>query len=260
LEEAVAHHREAAAILQQLLVSVVHHKARESIRLQAEFHQKEQLLIHDFRARCDAIAENLERIKSRRHAMEAGEEAASATPAEHGFRQLRAGAGDNLHTNIYRAFEETESLLDRLKEKDASGFPQSCPSDPVAMTRQSVVNSATKKPKDDKVIIEELEVANCHLRRMVDSLFIELDQCQKENLALREKIRYKSTCCSQYIRRPYLIALIPFAAAWKSSWSKASSVTNNAGHRHMILVTTKTARIFRLSRHSKFLLSNSRNE
>ena len=41
--------------------------------------------------------------------------------------------------------------------------------------------SALKKPKDDKIIIEELQVANCHLRKMVDSLFYELSNCQQEN-------------------------------------------------------------------------------
>lgn len=48
-------------------------------------------------------------------------------------------------------------------------------------------------PKDDKVIIEELEVANCHLRRMVDSLFVELDHCQRENADLKARIQELET-------------------------------------------------------------------
>jgi hypothetical protein len=49
---------------------------------------------------------------------------------------------------------------------------------------------ASKRPKDDKVIIEELQVANCHLRKMVDSLFHELSTCQRENLELKTRVRY----------------------------------------------------------------------
>ena len=53
-----------------------------------------------------------------------------------------------------------------------------------------VVGVASKRPKDDKVIIEELQVANCHLRKMVDSLFHELSTCQRENLELKTRVRY----------------------------------------------------------------------
>ena len=98
---------------------------------------------------------------------------------DYGFSQLKApgnpGDTTQLQDSIYRAFDETENLLDRLRDA-----PQ--PSEPTA-------NRDTKKPKDDKVIIEELEVANCHLRRMVDSLFVELDHCQRENLELRKRIQ-----------------------------------------------------------------------
>ena len=40
-----------------------------------------------------------------------------------------------------------------------------------------------------QVIIEELQIANCHLRKMVDSLFLELTNSQSENKKLKERIR-----------------------------------------------------------------------
>ena len=43
------------------------------------------------------------------------------------------------------------------------------------------------------VIIEELQVANSHLRKMVDSLFYELSSCQRENLELKARVRYLET-------------------------------------------------------------------
>ena len=48
---------------------------------------------------------------------------------------------------------------------------------------------ALKRPKDDKIIIEELQIANCHLRKMVDSLFFELSNCQQENFELKARVR-----------------------------------------------------------------------
>ena len=50
-------------------------------------------------------------------------------------------------------------------------------------------HTAHKRPKDDKIIIEELQIANCHLRKMVDSLFFELSNCQQENFELKARVR-----------------------------------------------------------------------
>ena len=52
-----------------------------------------------------------------------------------------------------------------------------------------MLSGAMKRPKDDKIIIEELQVANCHLRKMVDSLFFELSNCQQENFELKARVR-----------------------------------------------------------------------
>ena len=46
-----------------------------------------------------------------------------------------------------------------------------------------------KDNKDDKIIIEELQIANCHLRKMVDSLFFELSNCQQENFELKARVK-----------------------------------------------------------------------
>ena len=51
------------------------------------------------------------------------------------------------------------------------------------------MESSKKQPKDDKVIIEELQTANSHLRKMVDTLFFELSACQEENVRLKSRIR-----------------------------------------------------------------------
>jgi len=73
--------------------------------------------------------------------------------------------------SIYRTFQETESLLQHLKEAP--------PSDP---------STGAKMPKDDKIIIEELSTANNHLRGMVEAMFAELETYKKENGELRARI------------------------------------------------------------------------
>ncbi len=86
---------------------------------------------------------------------------------DYGFSQRRPQQqGHDLQRSILRTFDETETLIDKLNQE----------------------TSFSKKPKDDKTVIEELEVANCHLRRMVDSLFVELGHCERQNSELRAKI------------------------------------------------------------------------
>ena len=72
--------------------------------------------------------------------------------------------------SIYRTFQETESLLQHLKE---------APSDP---------STGAKMPKDDKIIIEELSTANNHLRGMVEAMFAELETYKKENSELKARV------------------------------------------------------------------------
>lgn len=90
-----------------------------------------------------------------------------------------------------RTLEETDALLDQLRDQDS--IPYSAPPSSQSVPASHVANQVaegTKFPKDDKTIIEELEVANSHLRRMVDSLFVELDYCQRENKELKERIKH----------------------------------------------------------------------
>ena len=94
-----------------------------------------------------------------------------------------------LQNSIYRAFDETENLLGKLRQDPQQLASPTSPASAPATSSLTSANGGTKKPKDDKVVIEELEVANCHLRRMVDSLFVELDHCQRENLELKERMK-----------------------------------------------------------------------
>ena len=79
--------------------------------------------------------------------------------------------------SIFRTFQETESLLEHLRV----GTEPNEPSSPGA--------TGAKMPKDDKIIIEELQTANNHLRKMVETMFAELETYKKENSELKARIR-----------------------------------------------------------------------
>lgn len=196
VEEAIKYHKEATDILNQLLQNILDEKAKESIRLQAQLHEKERLILKQQRKRAEQVYRDLESLRK----MTANQPATTD--------------GDSLQISIYRKFEETECLLDQLRihddstiTDDACSMSSSSASVRPPLSERSftavpingnnkaaresvVVGIASKKPKDEKVIIEELQVANSHLRKMVDSLFFELSSAQRENLELKARLRY----------------------------------------------------------------------
>jgi len=122
-------------------------KVTESLGLQIQHHIKQKLVIAQRRSKYTKDLRNLQIKMAKASVQDAG-----------------------LQDSIYRTFQETESLLQHLKE---------APSDP---------STGAKMPKDDKIIIEELSTANNHLRGMVEAMFAELETYKKENSELRARV------------------------------------------------------------------------
>merc|ERR1711953_969083 len=117
-------------------------KVTESIELQIKHHIRQN--------RCEKYTKDLKNLQ---------------------IKMAKANLQDaGLQDSIYRTFQETESLLQHLKD---------APSDP---------STGAKMPKDDKIIIEELSTANNHLRGMVEAMFAELETYKRENGELRARI------------------------------------------------------------------------
>ena len=95
---------------------------------------------------------------------------------------IRNSSKSNFQDSIYRTFQETESLLEHLRVGTGPGQP-------AATSPGSTAGTGAKMPKDDKIIIEELQTANNHLRSMVDTMFSELETYKKENAELRARVR-----------------------------------------------------------------------
>ena len=166
--------------------NILDEKVAESLRLQAQLHEKESKRALLLRSQRKQVYRNLESLRKMANA----------------GQNNGAGENDSLQLSIYRKFEETENLLDQLKITDDSSsviassersFIAESQCHESELRRNIVVGEASKKPKDEKVIIEELQVANSHLRKMVEELFSELSGCQRENLELRNRVRYLET-------------------------------------------------------------------
>merc|ERR1711997_853806 len=126
-------------------------KVTESIELQIKHHIRQKVVITQRQSRCEKYTKDLKNLQ---------------------LKMAKANLLDaGLQDSIYRTFQETESLLQHLKE---------APSDP---------STGAKMPKDDKIIIEEeLSTVNNHLRGMVEAMFAELETYKKENGELRARI------------------------------------------------------------------------
>jgi len=125
-------------------------KITESLDLQIKHHIKQKLVITQKPSRCEKFSKDLKNLQ---------------------LKMAKANLQDaGLQDSIYRTFQETESLLQHLKE---------APSDP---------STGAKMPKDDKIIIEELSTANNHLRSMVEAMFAELETYKRENSELRSRV------------------------------------------------------------------------
>merc|ERR1712034_137741 len=77
---------------------------------------------------------------------------------------------------------ETESLLQHLRVGTME--ESSVPSDP---------STGAKMPKDDKIIIEELQTANNHLRGMVEAMFADL-RAKVSDLEAEKMVKTMAGC------------------------------------------------------------------
>jgi len=160
-EEAIKHQDKIVALLTEAKEQqTVDNRVRESLTLQIQYHSKQKAVISHKQKRCDKFTKDLKNLHIKM---------AKANLDE---------ADGGLQDSIYRTFQETESLLQHLR---AGGMDESAsvPSDPA---------TGAKMPKDDKIIIEELQTANNHLRGMVEAMFAELETYKRENAELRSRV------------------------------------------------------------------------
>lgn len=91
---------------------------------------------------------------------------------------------EELQNAIYKAIEDQDSLLQFLYRS-----PEVSKNYEQVKSREEIIRSASKTPKDDKTVIEELKVNNNELKKLIDNLMKELESCHAENIILKETIK-----------------------------------------------------------------------
>lgn len=158
-EESIEHQDQIIVLLAEARdQSKVDNKVKESLDLQIKHHNKQKSVITRKQKQCEKFTKDLKNLQIK-------------------MANANLQDADGLQDSIYRTFQETESLLQHLRT--GAKEEESAPSD---------LATGAKMPKDDKIIIEELQTANDHLRGMVEAMFAELETYKRENHDLRARV------------------------------------------------------------------------
>lgn len=147
-------------------------KAIESLSLQHDSHKKAENIINSRRGENNCLKEKLEKDS---------ETIMEAKPTNIEQPHSSDSWTEELQAAIYKTINTQDSLLQFL-------FQDSMPS-VIQQSKDEMVKSAIKIPKNDKMIIEELRTNNEELKKMMKSMIEEIEMCKKENVQLREELR-----------------------------------------------------------------------
>ncbi|XP_063221322.1 nuclear receptor-binding factor 2-like isoform X1 [Bacillus rossius redtenbacheri] len=180
-DEAVVCHRRAAEKIGEAMKATKVPRSLESLQLQQEYHLRQEEIVRLKKAQFEMykMAVESHRLKM----------AHTLNKQEQVFVEPRDDAS-NLQIAIYRTMEEADSLLDLLVERRGADSDTDSECEQLeAGGMEAAVAGATKRPKDDRTVIEELRTLNHQLRALVFQLVTQLDACAAETGALRDRVR-----------------------------------------------------------------------
>lgn len=170
-------------------------RAVESIKLQREFHIKQQ----------DVIRIKKEQFENYRKAVENQRRRMANAFNNQEYEDKEGNESTSLQTAIYRTMEEADSLLEILIKRGTSDSDSvksdlsSADTDDRVVTFDTVDGESSssnpaitgsKRPKDDHTVIEELRTLNQQLHSLVYQLVTQLDASSREADALRARVKY----------------------------------------------------------------------
>lgn len=170
-------------------------RAVESIKLQREFHVKQQ----------DVIRIKKEQFENYRKAVENQRRRMANAFNNQEYEDKEGNESTSLQTAIYRTMEEADSLLEILIKRGTSDSDSiksdlsSADTDDRVVTFDTVDGESSssnqqitgsKRPKDDHTVIEELRTLNQQLHTLVYQLVTQLDASSREADALRARVKY----------------------------------------------------------------------
>lgn len=180
-DDALDCHKKAAEYLDEAGKQTSIIKAVESLKLQKEFHEKQQDLIKIKKSQYEKYISTIENQKQK---------ATVITEKDVNLANNKTVDSCQLQLAIYKTMEETDSLLEVLNRRGSDTDSLKSMDSEVEESKPSSETSSLgiKKPKDDTVVIEELRTLNHQLHIMVFQLVTKLDESIQEADSLRDKV------------------------------------------------------------------------
>uniref|UniRef100_T1II09 Nuclear receptor-binding factor 2 MIT domain-containing protein n=1 Tax=Strigamia maritima TaxID=126957 RepID=T1II09_STRMM len=179
---AIGHHQMAADLLKDAMQVTKSDKALESIRLQHDYHVRQDVVIRFKQQQADKLRKRLQKKKLSEIERGDSEQTVSASPED---------TNGNIQHEIYRTLEENDSLLafliqtkNQLQLETTVKTQETIPE--IETNDESIISRGHKMPKDDKTLMEELRTNNDDLKQLVQRLLSELDKCNEEKQQLQE--------------------------------------------------------------------------
>lgn len=198
-DEAIECHQRAGELLEEALNCTTVPRAIESLKLQRDYHIKQQ----------DVIRVKKEQFENYRKAVENQRKRMANAFSNNEFEDKQENEGTTLQIAIYKTMEEADSLLELLFRRGVSSDSDSIKSDvsstadtddrvlaidtidgESSSSNSNAVPIGFKRPKDANTVIEELRILNQQLHSLVYKLVTQLDASSRETDALKSRIKY----------------------------------------------------------------------
>lgn len=172
-DDAIECHQAAVKHLEEALNYATVPRSIESLKLQRDFHIKQQDII-----RIKKEHENYQKaIENQRRLMQ--------TTYANDYEDKQGN--ELMSIQIQLKIKEQDTLLQFLLQRDT---PDSDVVDGESSSSNSVVITGRKCPKNDNTIIEELRILNQQLHSLVYQLVTQLDASSREAELLRARVKY----------------------------------------------------------------------
>lgn len=175
-EDAMQCHHNAAELLLDAMKSTTSSVALESITLQHSYHLKQKDLIKTKKEQYARVKKAMDNIKW------LGKEP---------LANLQGNEYAKLQVAIYRAINETDTLLHTLKNKR----------DNVAMSID--VTDGKRTEKTQETVVEELQILSQNLHSLVEQLVLQVEVLKDENMTLKERVNYLEKERIKYLNLPH---------------------------------------------------------
>ncbi|XP_013784947.1 nuclear receptor-binding factor 2-like isoform X2 [Limulus polyphemus] len=170
-EEAISCHQRAAGLLQDALKQTNSDKAKESLILQSEFHLRQEAVVR-YKQNSKGISKKArENIKAEQETCNEDESVGEQSPS----------SVEHIQFAILQTMAENDYLLQFLIQPSTTLVESSLATNLCESNAQGAVYT----PRNDKALIQELQLNNEDLKRLLQQLTVELERVTRENEHLR---------------------------------------------------------------------------